>query len=244
LFILKAIILKDPITKKNNILLPGGIKQFEHLLEQNILQGIRALIIGPGCEPVAANLLKHFAEINIIADDHNSVMLIRMKLKDEERIKVKMMNYANTDFEDEYFDLIYAQASISLSNKKEIVKELKRILSVQGILCVGEIVSLKKPIPEFVKDIWERSGLDPIDSAEIRNFYESKSFRCLSEKDLSATLKDFYEKIMFEISKVSKDEKEADKKYFSRMKHESNAYLKLGGDKYIGFKSMIFRKSN
>ena len=45
-------------------------------------------------------------------------------------------------------------------------------------------------------------------------------------------------------SKAGKDEKEENKKYFSRMKHESHAYLKLGGDKYIGFKSLIMRKLN
>jgi ubiquinone/menaquinone biosynthesis C-methylase UbiE len=243
LSIRKTTILEDQIIKKISIRLPGGNKQLEHLFEQNIPQGIHALIIGPGCEFVAIQLGKYNPDINIIADDSDSVMQIRMNLKDEDRIKVKMMDYAKTDFEDGFFDLIYAQASISISNKKEIVKELKRILSVQGILCAGEIVSLKKPVPEFVKDIWERSGLEPIDSKEIINFYESKGFKCLSEKDLSAALKDYYEKIMLEISKVSKNEKEADKKYFSRMKHESNAYLKLGGDKYIGFKSMIFRKS-
>jgi len=244
LSIRKTTILEDQITKKISIRLPGGNKQIEHLLEQNIPQGTHALIIGPGCESVSANLLKYFADINIIANDYNSVLLIRINLKDEDRIKVKMMDYANTDFEDGFFDLIYAQSSISVPDKKEIAKELKRILSAQGILCAGEIVSLKKPVPEFVKDIWERNGLDPIDSSEIKNFYESKGFKCLSEKDFSATLEDFYEKIGYEISKATKSEKEADKKYYLRIKHESHAYLKLGGDKYIGFKSLIMRKSN
>jgi hypothetical protein len=46
------------------------------------------------------------------------------------------------------------------------------------------------------------------------------------------------------VSKASKDEKESDKKYFSQVKHESHAYLKLGGDRYIGFKSLIMRKLN
>jgi ubiquinone/menaquinone biosynthesis C-methylase UbiE len=236
--------VEDQIIKKISIQLPGGNKQLEHLLEQNIPQGIHALIIGPGCEHAAANLINHFTDINIIADDYNSVMQIRMKLKDEDRIKVKMMDYTQTDFKDDYFDLIYAQGSISVPERKDIIKEIKRILTGNGLLCVGEILSLKEPVPGFVSDILERSDLETLASTGIKKYFESKGFEIISEKDLSETLRDFYEKIRSEVLKVDKDEKEEDKKYFSRMKHESNAYLKLGGDKYIGFKSLIMRKLN
>ena len=236
--------LAEDAIQTNNILLPGGNKQLEHLLEQNISKGVQSLIIGPNCESIATRLVEYFTNLYIIADDYNPVMQTRMKLKGEDKIKVNMMDYSHTDFEDGYFDLIYAQASISVTNKKEILKEIKRILSGNGLLCTGEIVSLKEPVPEFVNDIWERSGLEPIASSLIKDYFEGNGFDLLSEKDLSFTLKDFYEKTRYAVSIASKDEKEQDKKYFSRMKHESNAYLKLGGDKYIGFKSLIMRKSN
>ena len=236
--------LAEKANQTNNILLPGGSKQLEHLLEQNIPKGEQDLIIGPNCEFIAAKLIEYFTNLFIVTDNYESVMQIRMKLKDEDKIKVKMMNYAHTDFENLYFDLIYAQGSISVPDKKDIVKEIKRILTITGLFCAGEIVSLKEPIPGFVNDIWERSGLEPIASSEIKKYYENKGFNVLSEKDFSTTLRDFYERTISTVLKVSKDEKEIDKKYFSRMKHESNAYLKLGGDKYIGFKSLIMRKFN
>jgi SAM-dependent methyltransferase len=236
--------LAEEAIQTNTVLLPGGNKQIEHLLEQNISIGAQALIIGAGCEIAARQLGKYFSNINIIADNYDSVIHIKVNLKDKEKVKVKMMDYAHTDFENEHFDLIYAQGSISVPQKKNVTKELKRILRSQGLFCAGEIVSLKEPVPGFVVDIWERSGLDPIPSSEIKKYYESKGFEVLSERDLSDTLKDFYEKIKHTVTKVSKDEKEADKKYFSRMKHESHAYLKLGGNKYIGFKSLIMRKLN
>ncbi|HSW54349.1 MAG TPA: class I SAM-dependent methyltransferase [Ignavibacteriaceae bacterium] len=236
--------LAEEAIQTNTVLLPGGNKQLEQLLEQNISTGAYALIIGAGCEIAAIQLGKYFSSIKIIADDYDSVMRIKMKLKDEEKVKVKMMDYAHTDFENEHFDLIYAQGSISVPEKKNITKELKRILTSRGLFCAGEIVSLKKPVPGFVTDIWDRNGLDPIPSSEIKKYYEAKGFEVLSEKDLSDTLKDFYEKIRNTVANLSKDEKEDDKKYFSRMKHESHAYLKLGGDKYIGFKSLIVRKLN
>ena len=236
--------MEDQITKKISILLPGGIKQFEHLLENNSIRGIHALIIGSGCESVAFSLLNKFADVIIIADEYDSVIQIRMKLKDEDKINVKMMDYTHTDFEDEYFDLIYAQCSISVPERKNILKEIKRILTGNGLLCAGEIVSLKEPVPGFVVDIWERSGLEPLASTGIKQYYKSRGFEIISEKDLSITLKDFYEKTGYAVSKASKDEKEQNKKYFSRLKHESHAYLKLGGDKFIGFKSLIMRKLN
>jgi len=155
-----------------------------------------------------------------------------------------MMDYSHTDFDKEYFDLIYAQASISVTDRKAILKEIKRILNADGVFCTGEIVSLKEPVPAFVKDIWERSGLDPLPSSEIKKYFESKGFVIISEKDLSSTLEEFYEKIRFEISKVSKQEKEGNKKFYLGVKHESNVYLKLSGDKYIGFKSLITRKAS
>jgi ubiquinone/menaquinone biosynthesis C-methylase UbiE len=236
--------LAEKAIQANNILLPGGSKQLEHLIEQNIPKGEHALIIGPNCESIAAKLIDYFTKLFIVTDNYESVMQIRMKLKDEERIKVKMMDYAHTDFQDESFDLIYAQGSISVPERKEIVKEIKRVLISKGLFCTGEIVSLKDPVPGFVNDIWERSGLEPMASSVVNKYYESKGFEVLSERDLSTTLKDFYENTISVVSKTGKAEKEEDKKYFSRMKHESNAYLKLGGDKYIGFKSLILRKLN
>lgn len=155
-----------------------------------------------------------------------------------------MMDYSYTDFGNEYFDLIFAQASLSVPERKEIIKEIKRILNVDGVFCTGEIVALKEPVPAFVNDIWERSGLDPLSSSEILKYFESKGFALISEKDLSSTLEEFYEKIKFEISKASKQEKEGNKKFYLGVKHESNVYLKLGGDKYIGFKSLIMRKAS
>jgi SAM-dependent methyltransferase len=236
--------LAEKAIQANNILLPGGSKQLEHLIEQNIPKGEQALIIGPNCESITAKLIDYFTNLYIITNAYESVMQIRMNLKNDEKIKVKMMDYAHTDFQDKSFDLIYSQGSISVPERKDIVKEIKRILISKGLFCAGEIVSLKDPVPGFVNDIWERSGLEPIAASEIKKYYEGKSFEVVSEKDLSDTLRDFYEQTISIVSKTGKVEKEEDKKYFSRMKHESNAYLKLGGDKYIGFKSLILRKLN
>lgn len=171
-------------------------------------------------------------------------MQSRDRLQNADKIKIKMMDYAHTDFNDNYFDLIYAQASISVPDRKNIIKEIKRTLKNDGTVCIGEIVSLKEPVPTFVRDIWERSGLDPLPLSGINEYYENRGISITSEINLTATLKDFFQKLRYEISKTSKDEKEANKKFYSAVKHEADAYLKLGGDKFIGFISFIMRKVN
>lgn len=202
------------------------------------------MIIGSGCETISVQLLQNFNEVSIILNYYNSLMYSRTELKDDEKIICKMMDYANTDFENEYFDLIYAQASISVPERKEILKEIKRILNKDGIFCIGEVISLKEPVAAFVKDVWERSGLEPLSSSGIKKYFENKGFEIISEIDLSSTLKDFYEKLRYKVSKATKEEKDENKKLYAAMKHECAVYSKLGGDKYIGFKSLILRKAN
>ena len=213
------------------------------MLQQADISGKNALIIGSGCELIALQLLQKYNDVIIILDDYSSLMQSSTELKSNEKIKCKMMDYANTDFDNEYFDLIYAQASLSIIERNKILKEIKRILNKNGMFCVGEIVSLKEPVAAFVKDIWESSGLEPLSSSGIKKYFESKGFDVVNEIDLSSTLKDFYEKLRYKVSKATKEEKKENKKYYTALKHESDVYLKLGGNKYIGFISFIMRKA-
>jgi hypothetical protein len=226
------------------IQIPGGNKQIEHLLGEHKLEGKRALVLGNINHTTFSKLLGSFEQLNIIVEDYASLIKLRFNFKENESLKIKMMDYAHTDFENELFELVYAQGSISVPERKNMVKEMKRISVDGGLFSIGEIISLKEPVAAFIEDIWEQSGLKPLSDSSITKFYDGKNFEIISEKDLSHTLKNFYEKVGDIVSKMSKEEKEQDKKYFSRMKHESNAYLKLGGDKYIGFKSLIMRKPN
>ena len=232
------------LNQNEGLQLPGGNGQLKHLFEQDILKEKHALIIGSTTNAIVKRLLGHFSEINIIADTYESLMDIRMKLKENDSVKIKMMDFANTDFKENYFNLIYSQGSISVPDRKNILKEIKRIICENGLVSVGEIFSLKEPVPSFVNDIWERSGLEPLPASELNQFYVSRGFEIISEQDLSDSLKDYYEKIRFTLSKAGKDEKTQNKKHFSQLKHESNVYLKHGGDKYIGIKSLLMRKSN
>jgi ubiquinone/menaquinone biosynthesis C-methylase UbiE len=183
----------------------------------------------------------------VIVNDYESLINSRLNLSKDSKVSVKMMDFENTDFADESFDLVYAQASISLTNRNKIVKEIKRILKKDSVLCVGEITALSKQYPQFVKDIFESSDILPLYHNDCAKYYEEIKFTLLYEEDLTSSLKSYYEntanQLKQTIETLSDQEKSYYKKLLNKISHESNAYLRLGADRYIGFKMLILKLS-
>jgi ubiquinone/menaquinone biosynthesis C-methylase UbiE len=235
------------MSRKQPILLPGTEKQLEFLLSHIDPLEKSILVMGGAGEPIAEELQKISGrKVEMITEDFDSFINATLILEGNEDVEVKMMDFGNTDFDNACFDLVYAQASISNENRKQIIKEVKRILKTGGIFCAGEIVLLQANPPSFVKDILVSSNLDPLAESELTDFYTSRNFEIIDEKDLSNTLKEYYslnERKLFDIKKdLSEKEKSYYKKLINQMRHEANAYLNLGADKYIGFKGIIARK--
>lgn len=233
--------------KEQTIFLPGGFKQFRILKNKYLLTDKDVLIIGAQSEKVGEKMIDAEAKsVTIIVNDYDSLINSRLNLHKVNNISIRMMDYDNTDFADDTFDLVYAQASISLINRNKIIKEIRRILKPEGDLCVGEITALRESYPQFVKDIFESSGILALQHNKCAEYYESKKFSLEYEEDLSTSLKSYYENIVNQlkstIETLSDKEKSYYKKLLNRISHESNAYLKLGADKYIGLKMMILKK--
>ena len=181
----------------------------------------------------------------MIVDDESNLIEYRLKLKGNNKIKITFMDFALTDFPDVNFDLVYAQGSVSRDDRNSIANEVFRILKKDGVYSVGEIVKLKKVAPAFMKDIWNSGDLSPIFIDELENFYKQNKFDIVDSTNLSSTLKDFYFSANNRIRKAETDEmfSSDDKKLLKKFKHEVNAFNKLGGDKIMGFVSLILRKS-
>lgn len=231
----------------NQIFLPGTGKQLELLLSHFDVSGKDVLIVGAGSEAIAKSIKGNGAEsVIIIVEDNDSLFSSRLILSGGKSVSVRMMEFDNTDFIGEKFDLIYAQASISNSRRNKIVKEIKRILKPDGLLCVGENVSLKKDVPQFVKDIWNNSGIVPLFAEDAGKYYRDKSFIVNNEFDLTSTLKEFYQtgrRLLDEnAGSLAENEKSYYKKIMKQISHESNAYLKLGGDAYMSFRMFLLKK--
>lgn len=230
-----------------NIFLPGGFKQFRILKSKFHLSDKTVLIIGSNSELIAEKMIDSgAASVTVIVNDYESLLNSRLNLPKYLKVSVKMMDYENTDFNDESFDLIYSQASISLTNRNKIVKEIKRILKSESVLCVSEITSLSKQYPQFVKDIFESSDILPLYHDDCAKYYEERNFLVLYQEDLSSSLKNYYEnaanQLKQAIETLTEKEKSYYKKLLNKISHESNAYLKLGADKFIGLKMLMLKK--
>ncbi len=230
------------------IFLPGGVNQFNHLKSIVELKGRSVLIIGANTSIVGKKFLDADANnVNIILDDSDLLINTRLVIKEMERISIKFMEYTNTDFDNENFDIIYAQGSVSNPERNKILKEVKRILKPRGIVCFGEYISLQTTAPKFVLDIWESGNVAPLHTDELVAYYQRRHFDVVDVTDLSSNLKEFYltsKKMLGDnIEHLTEGEKIYHKKLLRRINHESNVYLNLGGSDYMGFSSIILRKT-
>jgi predicted HicB family RNase H-like nuclease len=77
----------------------------------------------------------------------------------------------------------------------------------------------------------------------LEKYYTDRNFEILFKQDLSHTLKDFYKMsanlLENKVNDLTEQEKSYHKKFLNRLSHESNAYLKLGGNDFMGFKMLI-----
>lgn len=236
------------MNKEQNIFLPGGFKQFRILKSKYNLSEKDVLIIGSNSEKIAEKMIDNGAKsVAVIVSDYDSLLNSRLNLEKDIYVSVKMMDFENTDFADNQFDLVYAQASVSLTNRNKIIKEIKRILKSDALFCVGEITSLTENSPQFVKDIFESSGISPLLHNKCVDYYEERKFSLLYEENLTSSLKSYYENASNQLKHITDHLTDKEKSYYKKLlnkiSHESNAYLKLGADKYIGFKMLILKKN-
>jgi len=228
------------VKTKTEILLPGGDSQLRYTTGNVEINGKRILILGSGSGNIAIELLKNnAASIELIVEDYESLIISQLSLENISKITPKLMDFELTDFAKDTFDIVYAQASISNTRRNKIIKEVKRILKNDGVLLVGEIIKLEKDIPQFVRDIFEQSDLDPLFIDDLKNYYYSRGFEIQDVVDYTKTLKEYYSsnlgKLKFSVSELTENEKSYYKKLINQISHQSKAYLKQGADKYIGF---------
>lgn len=230
---------------KDFILLPGLDQQLNFLNQHLDISNLNILVIGSGSAIIAKSMFNEKNRVNLIVDEYESLLNANFELKTEKSIVPKLMDYESTDFQDNEFDLVYAQGSISNLRRKKIIKEIKRISKSEGHLCVGEIVKLSAKIPRYVKDIFDNSDLDPLEKNRLSQYYTDKDFTLIDTVDLSLTLKEYYEKnldlLKRKMPELDKSEMSYYKKVLNQISHQSNAYLKLGGNNYIGFHVLLMR---
>ncbi len=231
----------------NQILLPGSNKQINFLLDRITLDELNLLVIGSQSVDIAKTLAdKASMDVELIVEDYETLMISNLELDKKKNVNIKLMDFERTDFSSGQFDLIFSQASITNFNRKKVIKEIKRILKPSGFLCVGEIVKLHQNVPTFINEIFNSSNLHPLQIDELEKYYCERNFILIDSIDLSKTLAKFYQDYAILLNSKSKNLSESEKSFYkkilSKISHESNVYLKLGGEKYIGFKVLLLKK--
>ncbi|MFA6980202.1 MAG: methyltransferase domain-containing protein [Ignavibacteriaceae bacterium] len=232
---------------KLSLLLPGMDDQFLWFNNLYDVTGKTVLVVGESSDELAKFIEENFqAKIYFIVHDEDALFRNRLKLGANKNISVRLMEFSNTDFKNDFFDVVYAQASVTVKERRKIAKEFFRITKPGGVLCVGEMCNLKKEVPQVITDVWNRSTLAPLFVDELVPFYESVQWKHKESKDLSETLDVFY--IQFEkkaarnLPNVPEGEKKLHKKFIHKISHEANVFLRHGGYKNIGFSAMLFEK--
>lgn len=232
---------------KLSLLLPGMDDQFLWFNNLYDVTGKTVLVVGESSDELAKFIEENFqAKVYFIVHDEDALFRSRLKLGANKNISVRLMEFSNTDFKNDFFDAVYAQASVTVKERRKIAKEFFRITKPGGVLCVGEMCNLKKEVPQVITDVWNRSTLSPLFVDELVPFYESVHWKHKESKDLSETLDVFY--IQFEkkaarnLPNVPEGEKKLHKKFIHKISHEANVFLRHGGYKNIGFSAMLFEK--
>ncbi|GAB4135303.1 MAG: hypothetical protein Fur0015_08180 [Ignavibacteriales bacterium] len=232
---------------QGSILLPGLDEQLFFLLDKVSLIKKRSLVIGAGSEEIARRLFHSTNEsVELIVDNYDAFINSRIAIEKNESINCSLMDYHATDFPNEFFDLVYSQASITTPLHQKILKEVFRILKPDGFLCVGELIKLSTNVPKFVTDILKSAELSPMSFDELLAQYLSVGFSLVDKTDLSESFFKYFEqarkKALEAKQTLNENEISFYKKLFNRFSHEANSFLKHGGDKHIGFHAFIFQK--
>ncbi len=233
---------------EKTILLPGLSEQLRLLVKSVSTKNKKILVMGSHSEFIAEQLLSASEDVTVIVEDEYSLLESRFRIGRPDLTQFRLMSFSKTDFPDSTFDIVFAQASITNSDRNKIFKEIKRILKPAGKFSLGEIVSLNFILPKFVNDILSRSNLVPIYFSNLISDYTSKGFKILLQQECNAKLKEYYETIKKILLMDPKLKGEIisryDRKLYDKISHELNAYLKLGMEKHIGFYISILEKED
>lgn len=235
------------MNNKQTILLPGTDKQLKFFNANADAADKTVLVMGAASEQVAVRISEiAAAPVDMIVEDYDSLMNAKLNAEGVSGVRIRLMDFEVTDFDNDTFDIVFAQASLSDDRRNKIIKEIKRVLKPEGLLCVGEMVSLTEEPPPFVDDIFVNAGIIPHYVGDMINYYAERGFEAAAEADLSESLTEYYKATLKSLedsmTEMTDSEKSYHKKLLKQASHESKSYLNSGGDEHIGFKALLLKR--
>lgn len=227
--------------------LPGGDSPVKFFLKEFPERDCSLLILGNGFPQLVPFFVDAgFSSVKAASDDNTEVFEYKANTPKEKQIPSLCVDYASLDYKDESFDHVFCQATLTLSGRNKLIKQIRRVLKPGGHLTTSEILCNKKPAPTFLNDIWAESGQDPLYTDEFEPYYTSRGFIIKSSADFTNDLDEFYIKsyklLESSLKSLPADKRVQFRKDFVQEKHEITSLVKGGALKYMNLKTMILQK--
>jgi len=233
-----------------DILHPGGLeKTFEMANDCHINKNSKVLDIGCGKGVTAIHLNQKYG-CSIVGIDLSSDMIDYAQNSVHQKELTDHISFLNIDaqklpFEDNTFDVVFAECSTVLMDKEQAFKEFIRVTKSGGIIGDLEMCWKKKPTEAIINeafDLWD--GFSTKTFEEWEDFYASQSLVDIKVVDFSDKLKQmevFYIKALG-IGGILKMSYELIKnKSLRKAMAEYNKFFKTYKD-YIGYGYFVGRK--
>ncbi|HOK56818.1 MAG TPA: class I SAM-dependent methyltransferase [bacterium] len=154
--------------------------KYRRIIEElKIEDGLKILDIGTGTGVLIPYLLETGKIIEIYAIDYSEKMIEKFREKNfPENVKSFIMDIHNTDFENNFFDRIIANACYPhFEDKEKAIKEIYRILKKNGIFIISHPTG-RKFVNELHKKTHPLIKKDIIpDIKKLKSFIEKASFK-------------------------------------------------------------------
>ena len=231
------------------ILLPGLDSQVNLLLQKVDLTDKTIAIFGASSLPIAIKLLdKKAKKISIVIEDLELYLIDKINFENKFQNLIDKITIVNDEYlsfkGDDKFDIVYAQNSLTGSERNLILKNIKNLLTQDGILCIGEIVVLRSDIPKSFRDFFSTYSIAPLEADKFEKYFNERGFKTLAIGEDKYSLDKYYEEIanLFEKNKNNIfDFSNNPEKLIKRTKHDIDLYLKFGMKKITNFISGIFQ---
>ncbi len=237
-------------------LTPGGPRLTRAMLAQlptELREDPSASLLLMGCRmgENPLGIAEYFAgRIVGIEEDSESIFYAKMAATElglASRVSLQFMAPVATNFQPEQFRVVILEGVLSSYAPGRILKEAIRLLPEGGWLLASDSCWLEEGVPTYVRDVWESPDHKILTPPDVRALAEARGCTVYQLQEESAVLGPFYRQFQETVRGITKNRFEGmkhQKALVKHYKHEIDVFHRHGGDRYMGYFSLVARKGD